>query len=337
LARRKLRAAEFEKVIADGNAGPLFLARGEEPLLLDMVEKVARFHLDESTRDFNLDVLFGDSLDVRELAPALSSLPMMAEQRVIIVKRAESVTPTVQKYLLGYAENPVDSTLLLLLANSDGKAAWIRNLESLSDVIDCTTPRGRALSNWATQTVEQFGVRIHEDALLLLSDSGGRLIDLYGELLKASLLIEEGETITPEVLQRVWGIEEEVNIWTFFDHIASGERLTALRELELLEDHIGKQSGFFFSQIARRWRMVTKERQYDLKRTPPGKRTWNGNTRRQWQMAPQNVKSLPGEFAETQLQRMLDMDRERKTRTFDDYLGFSAFVHNISLDRKDAK
>jgi len=42
-------------------------------------------------------------------------------------------------------------------------------------------------------------------------------------------------------------------------------------------------------------------------------------------------------FSDKQLQRMLDLDRERKTRSFDDFLGFAGFVHNISLDRKDAK
>jgi len=302
-----------------------------------MVERFARSLPEEINRDFNMDVLFGDSMDVRELAPAMSALPMMTEQRVVIIKRAESLTPTVQKYLLEYAENPIDSTMLLILANSDGKAAWIRNLAARANVIDCATPRGRALGNWATDVAAQLGVRIDEDALLLLSDSGGRLIDLQGELMKASLLIEEGETITPDVLQRVWGIEEEVNIWSFFDHVASGKRLDSLREIELLKDHIDKQSGFFFSQIARRWRMVSKERLYDSKRVDPDKRTWSGNTRRQWQMASQEVKSLPGNIAEKELQRMLDMDRERKTRSFDDYLGFSAFIHYISLDRKDAK
>ncbi len=334
---RKLKATDFEQAASSGNMEPLYLALGEEPLLLDMVERTARSLPEESTRDFNLDILFGDSTDVRELAPAMSSLPMMADQRVVIIKRAESLTPTVQKYLLEYGENPLDSTVLIILANSDGKAAWIRNLAARANVVDCTTPRGRALGNWATDVATQLGVRIDEDALLLLSDSGGRLIDLQGELVKASLLIEEGETITPDVLQRVWGIEEEVNIWNFFDHVASGKRLDSLREVELLKDHIDKQSGFFFSQIARRWRMVSKERLYDSKRVDPGKRTWSGNTRRQWQMASQEVKSLPGNIAEKELQRMLDMDRERKTRSFDDYLGFSAFIHNISLDRKDAK
>jgi DNA polymerase III subunit delta len=334
---RKLKASDFEKAVVSGNMGPLYLALGEEPLLLDMVERATRSIPEESTRDFNLDILFGDSMDVRELAPAMSALPMMAEQRVVIIKRAQSLTPTVQKYLLEYAENPVDSTMLLVLANSDGKAAWIRNLAARSDVIDCTTPRGRALGNWATEVATQLRVRIDEDAILLLSESGGRLIDLHGELMKASLLIEEGETITPEVLQRVWGIEEEVNIWSFFDHVASGKRLDSLREVELLKDHIDKQSGFFFSQIARRWRIVSKERGYDAKRVDPGKRTWSGNTRRQWQMASQDVKSLSGNIAEKELQRMLDMDRARKTRSFNDYLGFSAFIHNISLDRKDAK
>ncbi|GBE30487.1 MAG TPA: DNA polymerase III subunit delta [Bacteroidetes bacterium] len=337
MAQRKLKVSEFEKAAISGNAGTVFLALGEEQLMLDIVERAARNIPDESTRDFNLDILYGDSLDVRQVAPALSALPMMTERRVVIIKRAESITPLVQKYITEYARNPIDSTLLLLLVNLDSKAVWISKLAGLSSVVDCKTPSEKALETWATQKASSFGVQIDRDALALLSDSGGRLIDLQGELLKASLLIEEGETITPDVLQRVWGIEEEVNIWSFFDHVASGNRLTSLREVELLKDHISKQSGFFFTQISRRWRLAAKERAYDAKHTPDGQREWNANTRRQWQMASPDVKSMSQSFSEKQLKRMLDLDRERKTRTFDDYLGFAAFVHNISLDRKDAK
>ncbi|MCB2210864.1 DNA polymerase III subunit delta [bacterium] len=334
---RKIRAADFAKLATSGGVGPVCVALGDEPLLLDHVERAARTIPDETTRDFNMDVLYGDGLDVRELAPALSALPMMAEQRVVIVKRADAVVPTVQKYLTDYAANPVDSTLLLLLINSDGKAAWIKKLAGMVDVVDCTTPRGKALTAWAAKAAERFGVRIDDAALDLLADSGGRLIELHGELLKASLLIEEGETITPDVLQRVWGIEEEVNIWSFFDHVAAGDRLVALREVDMLKDHLSQQSGFFFSQIARRWRMIVKERLYDQKRTPMGERKWSGNTKRQWQMMNNNVKPLPLEYADNQLKRMLELDRARKTRSFDDEIGFAAFVHNISLDRKEAQ
>lgn len=335
MARGKLTPADFRKRARAGSLAPVYAAIGGELLLHDAVEHAARAIPDEPTRDFNLDILHGDGLDARELAPALSALPVMAERRVVLVKHAEAITPTVQKYVSEYANDPVESTLLVLLIGTDGKQAWVKKLAAAADVIDCGTPRRPALAKWARRTAEQLGVGIDEDALALLTDTGGRLIDLYGELLKASLLIDEGETITLEVLQRVWGIREEVNVWSFFDHVAAGDRLTALKELEVLQDNIDKDSGFFFSQIARRWRLAAKERGYDRRRVPPSERRWSGNTKRQWQMASAAVRALPFLFTDRQLERLLVHDRTRKTRTLDPMIGFANLIHRISLDRKD--
>lgn len=331
----KLLAVDFERRAREGRVHSVCFALGEEPLLHDLVETAARNLPDESTRDFNLDVLHGDGLAAGDLAAALSALPMMDNRRVVVVKHAESITPTVQKYLLEYVSNPSDSTLLVLLARSDGKPAWIKKLVAKTEVIDCMTPRGRALATWAVNQAREFGVQIDDDALALLSEAGSQLLDLKGELLKASLLLEEGGTITLLVLQQVWGIEAEVNIWQFFDLVASGNRMDALRAIELMSEHLDKDSGFFMSQIARRWRLVSKERAYDARRVPQGQRLWHANTKRQWSMASPEVRALPYAFAEKQLERLRDLDRQRKSTSHDAVAGFATLVHRISLDRKE--
>jgi DNA polymerase III delta subunit len=237
-------------------------------------------------------------------------------------------------------KKPVDSTVLVLLFDEETSAAWVEKIVSAAEVIDCRSPRGAVLRQWAVSYVQSLEAEIDDDALDLVTDSPGvRLIDLAGELQKASLLAGDGGRITLEIMQQVWGVEPEINIWAFMDRIAAGNRLSALRDLEKMRENLSKpkESGLVFSQIIRRWRMALKERIYDRHRVPFDKRTWSGNTKRQWQMAASDLKSLPESVAEKALDRMLTFDRDRKTRSLDVLNAFERLIHSTALDRQRTK
>jgi DNA polymerase-3 subunit delta len=328
--------AALEEALQKGTLKPIVTAMGGEPLMLDNVLTIARTKaVDPETADFNLDVLYGEDANAQTLAGALSAMPMMAQRRVVIVRRASSLPQQARNYLAEYAKNPVDSTLLLLLFEEESPAAWITKLAANATVINCNAPRGQALRKWARDTVTRRGVEIDDDALDLITDAPGvRLIDLDQELEKASLLASESERITLETLQQVWGIEPEVNIWSFMDRVASGKRLPALRDLERIRETFDKQSGLIMSQTIRRWRMALKERLYDLQRVPFAQRQWSGNSKRQWQMAGSDLKSLPAEVSSASLKRMLELDRQRKTSSLDDQMAFERIIHRTALDRE---
>lgn len=327
---------QFRKAVKAGKLAPIYAATGGEPLLLDEVLSAARDAVDEATRDFNLDVFYGDDVDASSLASALAALPMMAERRSVLVKRAESLTPTVQNYLLEYAKHPVESTLLVLLFEAESKKAWIQKLLKEAVEISCKTPSGKSLRDWVTASAERLRVSVSPEALEMMTEGRNlRLIDLAAELEKAALLIEEGGEIDLGVIQQVWGIEPEVDIWTFFDRVASGQRLPALRDLDVMRESMEKDaSGFVFSQVARRWRLAWKEKGYDLRRVPFAAREWSGNTKWQWQKASAQLKSLPQPVSEHALERMLDLDRTRKTQSLDDVLAFERLLHRTALERE---
>lgn len=321
-----------------GELPPVVVAHGGEPLLLDRVLNSARTGLlDPETADFNLDVLYGEDGNAQALASALGSMPMMDERRVILIKRAGSLPQAAKDYLVEYVKNPVATTLLVLLFEEEKPAAWVSKVAAKAMLVDCNAPRGAALREWVVATVKERGAEIDEDALDLITDTPGvRLIDLDQELEKATLLTVQNGRITLETLQLVWGIEPEVNIWAFMDRVAAGSRLPALRDLNKLRETFDKQIGLVFSQTVRRWRMALKEKRYDAARVPFAQRQWSGNTKRQWQMASSELKSLPENVADVALQRMLELDRKRKTTSFDDEMAFEMLVHKTALDRKRA-
>lgn len=333
--KNSISVRQFLDSIESGRVTQVYLAVGREPLLLDEVTAGACGKLsDPATRDFNLDVLYSDSVGVEGLASVLMSLPMMAERRVVVLRRAETLTPSLQKYLLEYMENPPRETVLVLLADSDGKNAWIRKASAKCTVIRCDPPRKRELESWIHNRCQALGVKIDDDAVAMMMEGREvRLIDLASELEKASLLAGSENVITLQVLQEVWGIRSEINIWTFFDRAASGRRKEALSDLAFLRDDIDRDAGFVLSQIARRLRLAWKERWYDRKRVPPSKRKWSGNTERQWNMASRSLKSLPVSTVEKSLERLLLVDRLRKSKSYSVSHLIEQLLHRIALDR----
>ena len=60
---------------------------GTEPILKDeVVALLIERALDPSLRDFNLDILSAQQLEPDALASACSTLPMMADRRVVVVR-----------------------------------------------------------------------------------------------------------------------------------------------------------------------------------------------------------------------------------------------------------
>lgn len=106
---------EFEKSLSRGAIPPVCYLYGEEPFL---VERAARMLLDRavdaSLKDFNLNVYFGNESKGVDIVDAAQTLPMFAERRAVLVKRAEQLKAEALEVLLPYIQNPAQSTCLLL-------------------------------------------------------------------------------------------------------------------------------------------------------------------------------------------------------------------------------
>ena len=332
-----LTVEQFEKAVRSGKLAPVYITTGGEPLLLDEVLRAAREAVDESTRDFNFDVFYSDDLDPTSFASALAAMPMMAERRAVVVKRAESISPSLSKYLLEYVKHPVDSTLLILLFEGDSKKAWIQKIAKESSAISCEPPKGKKLQDWINASAEKLGVTLEREALELMTEGRQiRLIDLEGELVKASLLVEEGGTITLAVLQQVWGIEPDVDIWSFYDRAAAGQRREALQDVLILGESLdnAQGAGMFLSQTSKRLRLAWKEKRYDALRVPFAARSWTGSTKWQWSKASSQLKALPMKVAEKGLDQLLELDRTRKTQSLETAAALERFIHRMALERE---
>ncbi len=307
---------------------------GKDVYLHDIVQTTVQENLlDESTRDFNYDLFYGDDINNEILVSSLNALPMMAERRIVVIKRSESLSTTMQKYLLEYVKNPSAETVLVLIYFGEGKGAWIKNISADTRVIECKTPRGRELEGWIKEYISTFDVTISDEALdMITSFKDLSLADLSSEIDKGILLAGDKREIDLDILQQVWGISNEINIWQFFDRIAAGKRIDSLNDLSSLGDDLqnDKGIGFIISQVSRRLRLAWKEKTYDQRRVAFNDRKWTGRTSFTWKMASKDLKDLPKEYAEKFINELVEFDRSRKTRALDAFYRLENMLHSNS-------
>src|SRR5450759_5327022 len=105
---------EFETSLRKGSIPTICYLYGEESFL---VERATRLLLDRavdpSLKDFNCNVFYGNESKGVDIADTAQTLPMFAERRAVLVKRAESLSAAACEVLLPYIQNPAASTCLI--------------------------------------------------------------------------------------------------------------------------------------------------------------------------------------------------------------------------------
>ena len=94
--------------------------------------------LDPSLRDFNLDQRPAAQLDPESLFTLCTTLPMMAERRVVILREVEGIKrkPKLRAALVKYLEQPAAETVLAMVQSS-GEEGEDKELARLSCAVTC--------------------------------------------------------------------------------------------------------------------------------------------------------------------------------------------------------
>ncbi|MCU0453685.1 MAG: DNA polymerase III subunit delta [Bacteroidetes bacterium] len=211
--------AEFLKRAAAGQVAPVTLVHGDEPLLLDeCVSAVVDHAVDESLREFNLDIIDGSRADIRDVLAKASSFPMMAERRVVVIRSFERLVggDKAKEMFAGYVARPMETTRLVLVAEDpDFRRKPFTDLKKHADVVECKPPWDNEIPPWTVERAKRFKKTIGIDAARMLQAYvGDSLMGIHRELDKLSVYVGERPDITEEDVSAVAGASRG---YTVFD------------------------------------------------------------------------------------------------------------------------
>lgn len=259
--------------------GAFFLHGEEEHLREEAIDAVMATFLDEATRDFNLDQLRGGDVTPEALASVLATPPMMAQNRVVLIRDMQGLSQKAREVVEAVAAAPPPGLVLLITGQkpSGSKAKFYDQVTKAAVTVEFPRLGLNDLPGWlAARASEEHGLELDIDAArALVTSIGSHLGVLATELEKLAAFAAERGTITLDDVRAVGGYVPRVDRWGWFDLVGERRIDEALRDLpELLESGesgVGLVIGMG-SQLLRVGLVVAGGREALEKALPPNQR-----------------------------------------------------------------
>jgi len=209
---------DVTKIVADikaGNINPIYFLMGEEPYYIDKIsEFIESSVLTEEERGFNQMVLYGRDVTIEEIVSNAKRYPMMAERQVIIVKEAQDLSRTIEN-LASYVENVQPTTVLVMCykyKTLDKRKKLGKLLKKSAVLFESKKLYDNQVGDWIRRILagRKFEIK-PKAAQMLVEFLGNDLSKIINELDKLTVVISEGNEITPQLIEENIGISKDFN------------------------------------------------------------------------------------------------------------------------------
>ncbi len=247
----------FEAIRA-GRLLPVYVLHGpEEHIRREIIRALLDAALPEADRAFNLDVFYGDAFDADRFDDRVSSFPMFATRRVVIVKAFDSAPVSARDRVVEAAESPRDGCILVVESDRDrpDTARHKRLFEAARRngvAVPCVALDPDEALQRVRARLEREGLRVEPEALERLVEAvGPELLDLANEAEKLALVAAEDGVVRVDHVRAVVGEHRVENLFAVLDRIASPRPGGIVEAVTRLID-AGEEPVFVLAMLQRR-------------------------------------------------------------------------------------
>ncbi|MCB0378987.1 MAG: DNA polymerase III subunit delta [Bdellovibrionales bacterium] len=235
----------------------VYISGDEEFFVEEAVSYIKQQMLDEASRDFNFDLFYGRETEISKVHDVVETLPMMAQTRLVILRRAHDLRDQDWKVLLPAIEKPVPSTFFVMTGNKlDGRKSIIKQVTSHLASFHFAKPYDNEFPKWVQYICKKFGLTIENDAVqLLMQIVGPNLLEMQNEIQKLGQYIGERNDIRAGDVMTVASRIKLQSVFDLTKAIGQNDRARALMCLaQLLES--GQNEVGIMSMIHRHIRLL---------------------------------------------------------------------------------
>ena len=203
--------------IKEGNLKPIYFLMGEEPYYIDRLsDYIENNVLSEEEKGFNQTVLYGRDVSIEDIVSAAKRYPMMAERQVIIVKEAQDLSKSIDKFE-NYASDPMPSTVLVLCykyKTLDKRKKVTKLIEKSGLVFESKKLYENQVGQWINRVLQAKYYSIEPKAsAMLIEFLGTNLEKINNELDKLQIILPLGSTISANDIEENIGFSKDYNIF----------------------------------------------------------------------------------------------------------------------------
>ncbi len=234
---------ELRRALGSDPGGVFYLHGEDEFRKGEAAAALVAAHLDEATRDFNLDRLRGSEVDAETLAARLGTPPMMAEWRVVELRETEGIAGSarMRDLLLDTVRNPPSGLALILVCTVPARssARFYRDLAKLARSVEFRAVGQDDVPGWLMEWAsERFSRTLEVEAARAMAVGvGSDLAVLAQEGAKLDAVAPQGEPITLAHVEAAGTRIPRQDRWAWFDLVGKRRFSEALEGLHTLLHH----------------------------------------------------------------------------------------------------
>ncbi|MCH8827286.1 MAG: DNA polymerase III subunit delta [Chloroflexi bacterium] len=267
----------------------IYLLYGEDGLSLE--EALASLKANagpEELQDINISTLDGAAVGFDEFAATCSTVPFLADKRVVIVRgllsrfetrgfgatRSQARTKQSESVLGAwdgmkeYLPTVPDTTDLIFV---DGRVSarnpLMGHIKPHATVQTFPMPSVRDLPGWIRGLAEKLGVSIEPRAIATLAETIGADTRVLDSELRKLALYSSGETITQGHVNELVSYAREASIFAAVDAVLEGRAGAALRMIQQITS-AGHPATYVITMIARQSRLLLLAKDLRAQRVP---------------------------------------------------------------------
>jgi DNA polymerase-3 subunit delta len=263
-----VKPEEFKRSLEARELKPVYLLHGDDARSVDRgLAGLEALVLPEGMAEFNADYFHGKETDVAAVLAAAHTLPMMAEKRLVMVKRVDEVKGADRERLIAYMADPVATTVLALAAGPLALRGTGRKKED--EALDKAAAKAGLSVNFGRPTAARLpvliqemarerGKQIEKDAVDLLAElAGDEMLGLEQELEKVSLYMGDKKKIGRDDVLKAVADVKEANVYQFTDAIGARDLEAALRVFRRMGEE-GLEPIMILGMVLRHFRLIWK-------------------------------------------------------------------------------
>ncbi|MBD5316292.1 MAG: DNA polymerase III subunit delta [Bacteroides sp.] len=213
---------DLARFVAKGHdLAPVYMLHGEEGFYIDRLVKIFENLVPEADRDFNLTTLYGPQTTMATVHEVCRRFPMMSDRQVVILKELQNVSADELRKLAPYLRQPSPTTVLVACFRGEkakGKEMLDAAREGGAVFFESKKLKESQVTGELSSLLRTHGLNIEPKGLeLMCSHVGTDLSRLYNEVDKLATALPKGSMVTPEVIQKLIGINKDYNSFELAD------------------------------------------------------------------------------------------------------------------------
>lgn len=222
--------SQLMNTLKNGVIEPIYLLQGTDKFLQRFLsDKIADKFFQDSISDKTL--LIPDDMKGPEIIEQITATDLFSSKKMFILLAPQKISGQSRKEFLSYCDKPIQSNCLVIVLEEFGKnVAMVRELTKRFTAINVSSPFESDMRKWAQYFLREKGINANTEVLNTIVEMAGDSVGhIANEIDKISILLDEGQELTNDLVRQFSGWKREHQRWEFFRSLGNKNLAQSLK------------------------------------------------------------------------------------------------------------